>query len=97
MRKEVIGIVVMLMLAGCNKPSKVDQYRAEKHVRDSVGLVDQQRSLDYYQQQLDSLLPQADSLLCYFKYEKNERYQDQGNYILTGANGLRILDRKSVV
>ena len=77
----MIGIVVMLMLAGCNKPSKVDQYRAEKHVRDSVGLVDQQRSLDYYQQQLDSLLHQADSLLCYFKYEKNERYQDQGNYI----------------
>ena len=89
----MIGIVVMLMLAGCNKPSKVDQYRAEKHVRDSVGLVDQQRSLDYYQQQLDSLLPQADSLLCYFKYEKNERYQDQGNYILTGTNGLRILVR----
>ncbi len=93
MRKGVIGIVGMLMLAGCNKPSKVDQYRAEKHVRDSVGLVDQQRSLDYYQQQLDSLLPQADSLLCYFKYEKNERYQDQGNYILTGTNGLRILVR----
>ena len=88
----IIG-AVMLMLAGCNKPSKVDQYRAEKHVRDSVGLVDQQRSLDYYQQQLDSLLPQADSLLHYFKYEKNERYQDQGNYILTGNNGLRILVR----
>ena len=88
----VIG-AVMLMLAGCNKPSKIDQYHAEKHVRDSVGLVDQQRSLDYYQQQLDSFLPQADSLLRYFKYEKNEKYQDNGFYVLTGQNGLRVLVR----
>jgi len=83
----------MLMMVGCNKPSKMAQYRAEKHVRDSVGLVDQQRSLAYYESQLELLKPKADSLLHFFKYEKNERYQDQGNYVLTGNNGLRILVR----
>ena len=88
----VIG-AVMLVMAGCNKPSKIEQYRAEKHVRDSIGLVDQQRSLDYYESQLELLAPKADSLLSYFKYEKNEKYQDNGFYVLTGKNGLRILVR----
>ena len=83
----------MVVLVGCNKPSKMEQYRAEKHVRDSVGLVDQQRSLAFYESQLELLKPKADSLLPYFKYEKNEKYQDHGNYVLTGKNGLRILVR----
>ena len=101
MRKWVSGLAVsglavmlMLIMAGCHKPSQIEQYRAEKHVRDSVGLADQQRSLDYYQQQLDSLLPQADSLLRYFTYEKNERYQDHGNYVITVTGyGLRVMVR----
>ncbi len=83
----------MVVLVGCNKPSKMEQYRAQKHVRDSVGLVDQQRSLAFYESQLELLKPKADSLLPYFKYEKNEKYQDHGNYVLTGNNGLRILVR----
>ena len=88
----IIG-AMMVVLVGCNKPSKMEQYRAEKHVRDSVGLVDQQRSLAFYESQLELLKPKADSLLPYFKYEKNEKYQDHGNYVLTGKNGLRILVR----
>ena len=77
----IIG-AMMVVLVGCNKPSKMEQYRAEKHVRDSVGLVDQQRSLAYYESQLELLKPKADSLLPYFKYEKNEKYQDHGNYVV---------------
>ena len=88
----IIG-AMMVVLVGCNKPSKMEQYRAEKHVRDSVGLADQQRSLAFYESQLELLKPKADSLLPYFKYEKNEKYQDHGNYVLTGKNGLRILVR----
>ena len=80
----------MVVLMGCNKPSKMEQYRAEKHVRDSVGLVDQQRSLAFYESQLELLKPKADSLLPYFKYEKNEKYQDHGYYVLNGKQGLRI-------
>lgn len=77
----------------CNRPSKAEQYKAEKHLQDSVSLVDQQRTLAYFQAQLDSLLPVSDSLLHFFQYERNEKYQDHGNYVLKGRNGLRILVR----
>jgi hypothetical protein len=86
-----IGIVCALACVGCNKPSKVEQYRAEKHVRDSIGLVEQQRSMVYYQSMLDSLMPQADSLLAYFKYEKNEKYQDHGFYVVRNQK-LKVYD-----
>lgn len=94
MKKQVVWLALMgLMIAGCNKPSRVEQYRAEKHERDSVSLMEQERSLVYYEAQLDSLLPVADSLITMFRYEKNEKYQDHGNYIQTTPNGLRILVR----
>ena len=93
MKRHLFIIICALALAGCNKPSRVEQYKAEKHVRDSVALAEQERSLAYYQSQLDVLLPQADSLLAYFKYERNEKYQDHGYYVLNGRNGLRILVR----
>ena len=69
-------------LVSCGKPSKAEVYRAEKYRQDSVALVEQERTLAYYQSQLDELMPQADSLLRYFKYEKNEKYQDHGYYII---------------
>ena len=74
----VIGVTVM----SCDKPSRAEAYRAEKHRQDSVALVEQERTLTYYQSQLDALMPQADSLLRYFKYEKNEKYQDHGYYVI---------------
>ena len=80
-------------MSGCNKPSKVEQFRAEKHVRDSVALAEQQRSMEFYQNQLEALLPQADSLIALFKYEKNDKYQDHGCYVAIGKNGLRVLLR----
>ena len=69
-------------MVSCGKPSKAEVYRAEKHRQDSVSLVEQERTLAYYQTQLEELMPQADSLLRYFKYEKNEKYQDHGYYII---------------
>ena len=83
MKKWICGVVVlMLVAAGCNKPSRVEQYRAEKHQMDSVRLEEQVRSLAYYQTQLDSLMPQADSLIALFNYERNEKYQDHGFYVV---------------
>ena len=93
MKRHLFIIICALAITGCNKPSRVEQYKAEKHVRDSVALAEQERSLAYYQSQLDVLLPQADSLLAYFQYERNEKYQDHGYYVLNGRNGLRILVR----
>ena len=88
-----LGVLIALVAVSCSRTSKMEEYRAEKRVRDSVGLADQQRSLNFYQSQLDLLLPRADSLLALFKYEKNEKYQDHGYYVLTGRDGLRVLVR----
>ena len=89
----LISAIVMLSCMSCTHESKLDQYKAQKHERDSVGLVNQERSIIFYQAQLDSLMPVIDSLLPMFKYEKNERYQDHGYYVVTGHNGLRVMVR----
>ena len=90
----LIGIVSVLLLVSCGKrESKLEQYQAQKHERDSIGLANQEQSLRFYQSQLDSLLPIADSLIAQFRYEKNEKYQDHGYYVQTGRDGLRVLVR----
>ena len=89
----VSGFVVLLMV-GCNRPSRVEQYRAEKHRMDSVRLEEQVRSMAFYTAQLDSLMPVADSLIALFHYERNEKYQDHGYYVITVTGyGLRVLVR----
>ena len=86
MKKWISGLVVcgvvMLLMGACNRPSRVEQYRAEKHVMDSVRLEEQVRSMAYYTAQLDSLMPVADSLIALFNYERNEKYQDHGFYVI---------------
>ena len=72
----------MLLMGACNRPSRVEQYRAEKHRMDSVRLEEQVRSMAYYTAQLDSLMPVADSLIALFNYERNEKYQDHGFYVI---------------
>ena len=89
-------IVYLLLLslgwftACTHRPTAVEQRRIEKHAQDSIALLQQQRSLLFYQTQLDSLLPVSDSLIALFRYEKNDKYQDHGFYV-TSRNNLRIL------
>ena len=78
----IVGVLCACVMAGCNRPSRVEQYRAEKHAMDSVRLTEQVRSLAYYETQLDSLMPQADSLIALFRYERNEKYQDHGFHVI---------------
>lgn len=82
MKKAVILFLAIGCLLSCDKPSRLEAYRAQKHERDSIGLVDQERTLSYYQKQLDALLPVSDSLIALFSYEKNEKYQDHGYYVI---------------
>lgn len=93
MNKGVIYIALAITLIACNKPSRLEQYRAERHVKDSIALVEQQRTQAYYETQLEALMPVADSLLTFFTYERNEKYQDHGYYVTNGRNNLRILVR----
>ena len=93
MRHSFFLFLLLLTFPACNKPSRVEQYKADKHRSDSIHLVEQTQSLVYYQSQLEELMPVADSLLPLFKYEKNEKYQDYGYYVVNGKNGLRIMVR----
>ena len=93
MKHFFIVFLCIISLVGCTKPSRVQQYKEEKHQRDSIRLVEQERSMAYYQILLDSLTAQADSLTALFTYERNEKYQDHGYFVTKGRNGLRILVR----
>lgn len=82
-----IGILyfalTLAVLTGCGpkKPS-VSELRRQKAVEDSLMLVNQQRSLIYYEAMRDSLIPVAKDLLKKnFVYEKDERYEDHGHYV----------------
>lgn len=94
MKKSLLFIFLgACILGSCNKPSRVEQYKAEKHAKDSVRLEEQVKSLAYYESELEQMMPVADSLLALFKYERNEKYQDHGYYVTNGRSGLRILVR----
>lgn len=94
MKKTLYILLFAATLVSCGQrgPSAAEQRRLEKHRQDSIALCDQQRSLDYYQSQLLELQPKADSLLPLFRYEKNDKYQDHGNYVMERGR-LRVLVR----
>ena len=84
-------------MVGCHRPSRVEQHRAGKRAQDSVRLEEQIRSLAFYESQLEVMGPKADSLIALFRYERNEKYQDHGYYVVqnawTRARDYRILVR----
>ncbi len=93
-----VGAAVLLgsVLVGqaCSPKAKTAAERqAEKRQQDSVALVEQERSWVYYDSVKQTLLPQADSLMREFAYEKNEKYEDNGRYthklLRTGRNTAR--------
>ncbi|MBO4453749.1 MAG: hypothetical protein J5761_01705 [Paludibacteraceae bacterium] len=90
----LVAVCFGCVMVGCGHrgPSAAELHRAEKHRQDSIALVDQQRSLEYYQSQLEGLQPAVDSLLALFRYEKNSRYQDDGYYVMERGR-LRVLVR----
>jgi len=99
MKKAGFIALIVLATAGCNKPSRVEQYKAEKRVQDSVRLEEQIRSMAYYEGRLEEMMPTADSLMALFTYERNEKYQDHGYYVVKPSavgwaySGLRVMVR----
>ena len=81
-----------VMMAGCGRETRMEQYRAEKHQQDSIRLAEQVRSLAYYQSLRDSLIPVADSLMQRFTYERNEKYQDHGYYVAKSRERILVRD-----
>lgn len=74
-------------------PKCVEQRMQAKALEDSIVYVESLRDADYADSLLASLMPKADSLLRFFRYEKNERYEDVGKYVhrllQTGSNAQR--------
>ena len=92
MKKYIYILFCACALLSCQRASRLAQYLAEKHARDSVSLTEQERSMVYYHNQLDSLLPVADSLITYFTYEKNEQYQDHGYYVINARGNVQRVE-----
>ncbi len=80
---------VHLLLFGCwiglvactSSPTTVERRRAERRVQDSISLLQFERSVAYSDSLLQKLLPQVDTLLASFVYEKRANYMDKGYYI----------------
>jgi hypothetical protein len=89
-------------------PKEVPQRRMAKSLEDSIIYLEAQSNIAYTDTMLPPLFAQADSIMHYFRYEKNEKYEDHGQYIhrllTTGGNTSRNFlqayvrdDRKTVV
>ncbi len=62
-------------------PREVPARRAAKSLTDSIVYIEAQRTLAYSDSMLNVLLPQVDPLLKHFRYEKNDKYEDEGKYV----------------
>jgi hypothetical protein len=90
-------ITLFVVLSGC-KPStsKVAIMRAQKATQDSIEYIQAQNTLTYSDSLLQTLLPIADELLKKFRYIKDERYEDQGQYVHKLLNTERNTSRNFI-
>lgn len=74
-------------------PKQVSERRIAKALEDSIIYLEAQSNLAYTDTMLPPLFAKADSVMRYFRYEKNEKYEDHGQYIhrllATGSNTSR--------
>lgn len=69
------------MTACQKKPSKVELLRAEKQRNDSLELVHNEMTRLAADSLLQTLMPEVEPLMKLFRYEKNDSYEDNGNYV----------------
>ncbi len=62
-------------------PREVAARREAKYLNDSIVFIEAQRTLAYSDSLLQVLLPQIDPLLKQFRYEKNDKYENDGKYV----------------
>ena len=70
-----------LLVVACTKQQTVAERKAEKRQQDSIALVEQERTLAYYDSLQQVLSPQLDMLLPRFRYEKEAQYESHGHYV----------------
>lgn len=74
-------LLVIMMIACAPKKPTVAELRAEKHASDSIALIQQRKSLAYYDSTLSSILPLIDPMLKKFHFEQQTQYEDHGHYV----------------
>lgn len=60
---------------------EVEVRREAKSLQDSIRLLEAERTATYADSMLQILLPQVDPLLKKFRYDKDTRYEDNGQYV----------------
>lgn len=60
---------------------QVNVRREAKALQDTITLLEAERTAAYADSMLQILLPQVDPLLKLFRYEKDEKYEDHGQYV----------------
>lgn len=74
-------------------PTAFEARRGALNLMRDVELAEQQRSLDYCNAMLDTLATRRDNMLVAFEYERDNRYQDEGSYIVASqANRLNVFN-----
>ncbi len=62
-------------------PRQVEARRESHHLKDTIALLEAKRTLSYSDSVLEVLSQRSDSVIALFRYEKDQRYQSEGNYI----------------
>ena len=72
---------------------QVDVRRQAKALADSIVYLEAQRTLAYSDSVLEELLPQVDPLLKRFRYEKDDKYESNGQYVSRQLQTERNMER----
>lgn len=64
-----------------NFPRKIDKRRIAAALSDSITRIESRTTLELFSTHMPLLINRADSLRKNFKYEKEEKYQDFGNFV----------------
>lgn len=62
-------------------PKEVAVRREAKQLEDSIIYIESERNMRYADSLLQPMLPEVDELLKQFRYEKDDRYEDNGRYV----------------
>jgi hypothetical protein len=62
-------------------PRKIDKRRVAAALSDTISLIESRTTLAFAEQTIPQLIARADSLRKNFRYEKEENYQDFGNFV----------------
>ena len=60
---------------------QVDARREAKSLQDTIARLEAERNAHYADSVLQLLLPQVDPLLKHFRYDKDDKYEDNGHYV----------------